>query len=141
MRRMTKYDPLTRHLATRKVATVPMSFPELERLLGFALPPSARKHRAWWSNNPTSSVVTKAWLAAGYQSRHVDLEAERLVFVKLNAVEKNPGTQADHPLLGWAHGSVKIAAGVDLTDSIFSDAEMDRFLDAKAALIASGLRR
>jgi hypothetical protein len=137
---MTKYDPLTRHLATRKVATVPMSFPELERLLGFALPPSARKHRAWWSNNPASSVVTKAWLAAGYQSRHVDLEAERLVFVKLNAVEKSPDTQIDHPLLGWAHGTVKIAAGIDLTDPISSDAELDVFLDAKTTLIASGLR-
>lgn len=104
---MTKYDPLTRHLAARKVATVPMSFPELERLLGFALPPSARKHRAWWSNNPASSVVTKAWLAAGYQSRHVDLEAERLVFVKLNAVD---------PSSGATKGNFTPAHNTDLND-------------------------
>jgi hypothetical protein len=130
---MTKYDPLTRHLATRKGAQVPMSFPELERLLGFRLPLSARKHRAWWSNNPASSVVTKAWLAAGYQSRHVDLEAERLVFVKLNTIEKKDAM--DHPIWGWAPGSVTIAPGVDLTDPIITDAEMDAFVDDKARLL------
>ena len=130
---MTKYNPLTRHLAARKVATVPMSFPELERLLGFALPPSARKHRAWWSNNPASSVVTKAWLAAGYQSRNVDLEAEKLVFVKLNTVQKTDAV--DHPIWGWAPGSVSIAPGVDLTDPMITDAEMDAYVDDTARLL------
>lgn len=135
---MTKYDPLTRHLATRKTPQVPMSFPELERLLGFPLPPSARKHRAWWSNNASSSVVTKAWLAAGYQSRNVDLDAERLVFVKLNMVEKND--VRDHPLLGWAPGTVTIAPGVDLTEPIYSDSELDSYFEESAALILKGLR-
>ncbi len=118
---MSKYDPLTRHLSARRQAQVPMTFPELERMLGFPLPASARKHRAWWSNNPSNSVMTKAWLEAGYQSRDVDLEAERLVFVKLNAVETDAGLNAegpkgDHPLLGCMAGTVTIMPGTDLTE-------------------------
>ena len=116
---MSKYDPLTRHLAARDQGEVTMRFQDLEKLLGFDLPPSARKHRAWWSNNPSNSVMTKAWLAAGYQSEQVDLDAEKLVFARLNAVDsgpvapREPGTR--HPLIGCMKGTITIAPGVDFT--------------------------
>jgi len=117
---MSKYDPLTRHLAARQLGQIPMTFPELEALLGFALPPSARKHRAWWSNNPSNSVMTKAWLEAGYQSRDVDLAAERLVFAKLNTVDPVV-PNGDHPAFGCLKGTVTILPGVDLTDPTWPD--------------------
>lgn len=131
---MSKYAPLTQHLTARNQPRVPMRFDELERLLGFPLPPSARKHRAWWSNNPRNSVMTKAWLAAGYQSRDVDLAAERLLFERLNAVEP-AGDQPDHPLWGWAVGTVTIAPGTDLTAPIYTDAEMEAFTERTARRI------
>ena len=138
---MAKYESLTRHLLSRQQGKIAMTFPELERLLGFPLPPSARKHRAWWSNNPSNSVMTKAWLAAGYQSREVDLAAERLEFVRLNAVEqKPPKRQGDHPLWGAWAGMITIAPGVDLTDPMFTDEEVDEWLDEKAKRIAEGMR-
>jgi hypothetical protein len=132
---MSKYDPLTRHLAQRNLARIAMQFSELEKLLGFDLPPSARKHRAWWSNNPSNSVMTKAWLAAGYQSEQVDLEAEKLTFVKLNAVEPTEPPRGDHPLFGCMAGTFTIPPGVDLTDPIYTDEEMEEFLDHKTALL------
>ena len=136
---MTKYEPLTKHLLARRMEHIAMTFPELERLLGFPLPPSARKHRAWWSNNPQNSVMTKAWLAAGYQSREVDLEAERLEFVRLNAVEpEQPNPLPDHPLWGALVGIITIAPGVDLTEPIHTVEEIEGWLEDTAKLIESG---
>ena len=131
---MSKYAPLTQHLTARNQPQVAMRFDELERLLGFPLPPSARKHRAWWSNNPRNSVTTKAWLAAGYQSRDVDLGEGRLLFERLNVVEPAGGLP-DHPLWGWAVGTVTIAPGTDLTAPMYTDAELDAFADRTMRLL------
>lgn len=59
-----------------------MSFAEVESVLGFALPPAARRYRAWWSNNPTNSVITNAWLGAGFRSAQVDMANQSLRFVR-----------------------------------------------------------
>lgn len=131
---MSKYSPLTQYLGSVKRPEVRITFRDIEDILGFGLPPSARKHRAWWSNNPQNSVMTKAWLAAGYQSRDVDLAAERLLFERLNAVEP-AGDQPDHPLWGWAVGTVTIAPGTDLTAPIYTDAEMEAFTERTARRI------
>ena len=113
---MPKYAALTAHLAARKLPEIAMTFAEIEALLGFPLPPSSRKHRAFWSNNPTNSVMTKAWLQAGYQSKAVDLEQGKLLFAKLNAVEQEPKIWKQHPLIGRFAGVITVAPGVDLTD-------------------------
>src|SRR6185437_2618499 len=63
---MSKYDPLLSYLSQSDGDTVPMGFSEIEQVLGFELPPSSRRQRAWWSNNPANNVMTRAWLDAGY---------------------------------------------------------------------------
>ena len=113
---MSKYDPLTSHLAARKSNSISMSFSEIEQQLGFALPGSSRKHRAWWSNNPSNSVMTKAWLAAGYKTAKVDLEAETLQFIRENSVTDAPREMGPHPIFGCMKGTVTIPKSVDLTD-------------------------
>lgn len=126
---MSKYDPLTDHLKQRRVLAVPMRFAEIERVLGFPLPPSSRHHRAWWSNNPSNNVMTRAWLAAGYETRDVDLGAERLVFQRLNAVEPPPRptverdarTEVRHPLFGALRGLVTLQPGTDLSEPADAD--------------------
>lgn len=117
---MSKYQPLTNHLAARNLQKVPMRFDEIEQILGCALPPSARKHRAWWSNNPSNSVMTKAWLDAGYQSEQVDLQSERLVFARLNTVDTTP-PHGGHPLVGCMKGTFTITPGDDLTEPTSPD--------------------
>ena len=64
-----------------------MTFEDIEEVLGAKLPPSARKHRAWWSNNPTNSPMTLAWRAGGYESARVDMEKGNLVFRKVGPGE------------------------------------------------------
>ncbi len=115
---MSKYDPLTFHLAKRGQSFVPMRFSDIEKLLGFDLPASARKHRAWWSNNPSNSVMTKAWLSAGYQSEQVDLESEQLTFKKVQDAPmpvSNPLNIGRHPLIGCMAGKVRLDPSYDYT--------------------------
>lgn len=138
---MTKYEPLTRHLAARHEARVQMQFSDIERLLGFPLPRSARRHRPWWANSGHGHVQSKAWLDAGFESRDVNLESERLEFVRLNTVTPAAGqARKDHPLWGALAGMITVAPGVDLTAPMFTDEEMDEWLDEKARRIAEGMR-
>ena len=116
---MSKYQALRAFLQSRSTEAVPMTFAEIERVLGFKLPPS-QSYRAWWSNNPTNNVMTKEWLAAGYKTEQVDLEGRRLVFRRVRSVR--PATSSVHsarkgrpPLFGWLKGTVTVAPDADLT--------------------------
>ena len=115
---MSKYAPLQRHLERAPVARVAMSFNEIEAILGFELPPSSRRHRAWWSNNPQNSVITRAWLDAGYQTEQVDLDGRRLVFRRIRPAAPSAGDPREksqrHPLVGSMKGTITFAPGVDL---------------------------
>ena len=119
---MTKYTPLEKHLENKWDEFVPMQFSDIEAIIKDDLPPSARKHRAWWSNNPSNSVITFAWLEAGYKTTEVDLEGETLVFRRVS--KKPPAAPAavnemqatgQHPLFGCLKGTVTIPDDLDLT--------------------------
>ena len=98
-----------------------MSFGQIERVIGERLPPSAHEHRAWWSNNPNNSVMTKAWLAAGFRSEQVDMQGQKLVFRRTadapgkSVQPTGDGARGQHPLIGWMKGTFTVAPGVDLT--------------------------
>jgi len=80
---MSKYFSLRHYLEGLKTAETSMTFADVERVLGFALPYSARNHQAWWANEISGSHVQKqAWLGAGWKTSRVDLAAEKLVFVR-----------------------------------------------------------
>lgn len=133
---MSRYQALTRHLSSRKEMRVPMTFAEIEAIIGAPLPGSARAHRPWWANSSHGHVQSRGWMDAGYQSEQVDLAAERLVFARLNAVEPvSTAPHGDHPLIGCMAGTMTIPPGLDLTDPTYTDAEMGALLDRKAALI------
>ena len=72
-----KYEPLSNQLRTAP-HPVSMGFVEISRLVG-GLPPSARRHRAWWANSP-SHVQAHAWLELGRRVEAVDLEREVVRF-------------------------------------------------------------
>ena len=79
----SRYAPLAAYLRKSGRAEIPMTFDDIERVIGSKLPPRASTHRAWFSNNPTSNPMTRAWLAAGYRSADVDMTRRRLVFRKV----------------------------------------------------------
>lgn len=132
---MCKYQPLAVHLRQSGQESIAMTFAGIERVVGTKLPPSAFKHRAWWSNNPVNSVITRAWLDAGYRTANVDMSGRKLVFKKLSknpAAGRFPGKQPhlreSHTpetagmrsfsfsrIFGALEGTVTIMPGVDLT--------------------------
>ncbi len=111
-----KYQPLNEYLSTKSGSHIALSFRDIERILGTKLPLSARKHRPWWSNNPTNSVMTKAWLRAGYRTEQVDMERGRLVFRR--QPHSGHATRKGHVLrfYGCMKGMITIAENCELTD-------------------------
>ena len=86
----SRYAPLTAYLRKSGRAEIPMTFDDIEEVIGAKLPPSASTHRAWFSNHPTSNPMTRAWLAAGYRSADVDMANRKLLFRKVAADEPSP---------------------------------------------------
>ena len=82
---MGKYEPLAAHLQGRAQEEWAASFEQIEDVLGFPLPPSARRHREWWSNQrgPGHSQA-RGWQDAGWQVWKVDLAGERAVFRRVD---------------------------------------------------------
>jgi hypothetical protein len=126
---MSKYDALRTFLETQHGERVPMTFAEIERVVGFKLPKS-QTYPAWWSNNPGNNVMTKAWLAAGYKTAQVDIEGRKLVFHRNRAARKvaprpagfaeeapakPPKETGRHPIFGALKDVTWIAPDVDLT--------------------------
>mgnify|MGYP001556937758 CR=1 FL=1 len=120
---MGKYDPLGTWLGRLTDAEAPMTFRQIEALIDAPLPPAARRHRAWWSNNPDNSVITRAWRAAGFRASQVDMTGETLVFRRdPDAVGATPaprrGPQAEvlDRIRARLAGTVRTPYGVDLTE-------------------------
>ncbi len=96
-----KYAPLYHHL----LAASPLepewrtTFGEIESILGFRLPHSARLHRPWWSNSRKGNGHSHSlsWQAAGWRTRAVDLEEETLVFSRSADAEAQPGKAGRKP--------------------------------------------
>ncbi len=66
------------------------SFGEIESILGFYLPPSARLHRSWWGNQRVGNGHSQAlaWTVAGWETSDVDMDAETLVLRRRKPPEK-----------------------------------------------------
>jgi hypothetical protein len=92
--RASKYFPLQQFLAQQRASELPVTFTDVERVLGFGLPPSARVHAAWWSNNRGTNVAVKAWRDVGWRTARVDVANERVTFVREN--EPRPATGQPH---------------------------------------------
>jgi hypothetical protein len=130
---MGKYENLGAFLLKQRTREVPLSFREIEKIIGVKLPPKAQHHRAWWSNNPSNNVMTKVWLEAGYESAQVDMSARKLVFRR---VVKGGGTSGGfaegaakpyatkdgrHPGWGALKDITHLVPGVDLTEPAFPE--------------------
>lgn len=77
-----KYTAFTHWLAGQSEHEIEISFAEVEHILGFALPASARRHRPYWSGGQAGSTIGNAIRAAGWRARQVDLQGERVTLVR-----------------------------------------------------------
>ena len=82
-----KYRRLYAHLCGRRSREWSASFADVEAVLGFQLPFSARMHRPWWANQSRGNGHSHAlaWTTAGWETAQVDMEAETLLFRRKHA--------------------------------------------------------
>ena len=93
--------------ATFRIRKWRTSFGEIESIIGFDLPPSARTHRPWWANQKESSGHSQAlaWTAAGWETAEIDMGAESLLLRRRRA-ELDPKPSLNeiwpvHPTAVW----------------------------------------
>ena len=77
-----KYRRLYSHLSSLSADEWRATFGEVESVLGFELPASARLHRPWWANQKIGNGHSQclAWSVAGWETVDVDMDAETLLF-------------------------------------------------------------
>jgi hypothetical protein len=111
---MSKYEPLEKFLKSLEARAWRVEFQEVEKLLGFALPMSAFKYPAWWSNDDTGHSHARSWLDAGWRTEQLDVAGQRVTFVRSNAETQTSASKKRDPW-GCMAGTVKVMPGVDLT--------------------------
>ncbi|HEX4303315.1 MAG TPA: hypothetical protein VHZ78_11010 [Rhizomicrobium sp.] len=160
---MSKYARLGTYLRESGGGCLPMTFAEIERVVGTKLPKS-QKSQAWWSNSTTNNVMTQIWLDAGYRTEQVDVAARKLVFRRVETPrDEHPGyglqeeprmfkpqdtftpplvKVARHPAIGALKGMVTIAPGYDIASSDPEEvAAWEDAIDRKADLLDAGHTR
>src|SRR5688572_30151909 len=103
---MTKYRPLYDRLSAHPEDEWRASFAELEEVLGFPLPKSARGGPSWWANDAERGA-SRAWSDAGWLVVVVDCGDECVTFRRNMAaadIEATSGLepQAEAPLTASA---------------------------------------
>lgn len=76
-----KYRFLSEYLLNSNQKSVTLSFSEIEDILQFSLPDSARNHRPFWANTTTHSIAL-SWLSVGYETVTVNMEKQIITFEK-----------------------------------------------------------
>jgi len=77
-----KYKALYEYLENRYANTVVLTFAQIEDLLGFTLPDSARVGQEWWADrapNDTPPPHSRSWTLAG-RTATLNLQAQTVVF-------------------------------------------------------------
>ena len=90
---MTKYRPLSDRLAGHSDDEWRASFSDIEEVLGFPLPKSARSGRAWWANDGGKGH-NLSWTSAGWHVGDVDPAASYVIFRRAEALGGAPAEPA-----------------------------------------------
>ena len=83
---MSKYERLAAHLRSLTTDEWIAGFDDIEKVLGFRLPASARKYQAWWGNQVPPHSQTQGWADAGWETTNLNLTRERVTFLRRRIV-------------------------------------------------------
>ena len=87
-----KYQALSQHLLSLGCDRWTASFAEIEAILGFPLPNSARQHNAWWANQHGQGYKQcSSWMEADWHSADLDLALQTVTFVRLSSPKSASG--------------------------------------------------
>lgn len=91
----TKYYRLLSNMEGRSDSEWSTTFSEIEEVMKSKLPPSAAKFSSWWANRPVAQG--RIWLSAGWRVANVDLEEQRVTFVRF-VEPAETGDRSKYPL-------------------------------------------
>jgi hypothetical protein len=82
------YDPLYKWLSAKSAGgatSISATFEQIETVIGFKLPDTARVRPQWWGNETGDSrhVQCRAWLNAGFETRNLNFSKETVDFLKM----------------------------------------------------------
>jgi len=103
---MSKYAALATYLESNyRGIPVHLGFNEIEKVLGFELPSSARSHRAWWANETrgSHSHAQYGWIAAGFEVGRVDFRSEQASFQRTAPIRKGTNRGPSGTVIQRAH--------------------------------------
>ncbi len=76
-----KYAALAEYLRSQKdKQEVLLSFKQIENILGFELPISAKKYRCWWANDESHVQAMDGWMSVGWTTKSVSLREGKVSF-------------------------------------------------------------
>jgi hypothetical protein len=110
---MSKYFKLTAYLAELDQGIWESTFSEVEEVLGFALPDSARQYPAWWANQGRSQSL--AWQGAGWKTVAVDVDRERVTFLYTSDRDESDDATPSVPRLTISDAKAGLAANFGIT--------------------------
>lgn len=86
----SRYAPLAIWLQKQPLnqETIPLTFRQVEEIIGESLPASARKHRAWWSNHLEFNPQARQWWEVGWRVATVRMTEEIVVFARVEERKK-----------------------------------------------------
>lgn len=96
----SKYEPLSRKLSQTLGDRIRFGFDEVEMILGFPLPASARAYAPWWANVGGSHVQAIAWMSVGWRTCQVDVPGEKVSFERVST--QSSETNSDQAPNGMA---------------------------------------
>ena len=110
-----KYRPLQHLLRDCEQPRLTLSFHRIEQIIGVGLPPSARKHQAWWANNRHGHSHCRAWLEAGWRTENLNIPGEKVDFVRASRRSKGADEGPIPDPFGVLTGTVTIHDPAALT--------------------------
>jgi len=96
---VNRYSDLTEYLSNLNDAVWHASFEQIEAILGFSLPPSARNYPAWWANNPNGSRHSRAWMGADWKTENVNLTGGAVTFRKTGKGDRRRSARGSATIL------------------------------------------
>lgn len=76
-----KYRKLAEYLLATNEMRVTLSYSQIEEILGFTLPDTARNFKpSFWANTRTHSYAS-SWMGVGYKTQ-IDAKSDKVTFVK-----------------------------------------------------------
>lgn len=137
---MSKYNPLSDRLAGHPANEWQASFAEIEEVLGFPLPKTARSGKSWWSG--ADKPHARAWTAHGFEA---DVDHARSLVTFRRSEVSPAAVETALPPIGeippervQGPGEPGPPATIDAASAVSGDARRQRTL-GMAAITAGGV--